>query len=68
MVLDIYDLKEGDDKYAFMERMVTDKSVTHVLVVCDSKYAEKAVLSQTGFMGTIFPKSASFRYSYAAIA
>jgi hypothetical protein len=27
-----------------------------------------SVLSQTGFMGTIFPKSASFRYSYAAIA
>lgn len=42
VVLDIYDLKEGHDKYAFMERMVTDPSVTHVLVVCDKKYTEKA--------------------------
>jgi len=42
VVLDIYDLNEGDDKYAFMERMVTDLSVTHVLVICDKKYAEKA--------------------------
>ena len=42
VVLDIYDLKEGDDKYNFMERMVTDDSVTHVLVVCDKEYAEKA--------------------------
>lgn len=28
VVLDIYDLKEGHDKFAFMERMVTDRSVT----------------------------------------
>lgn len=48
VVLDIYDLKEGHDKYAFMERMVTDPSVTHVLVVCDSKYAEKANARKAG--------------------
>ena len=42
VVMDIFDLKEGDDKYAFMERMVTDASVTHVLVFCDKHYAEKA--------------------------
>lgn len=42
IVLDIYDLREGDDKYAFMERMVTDRSVTHVLVISDRQYAEKA--------------------------
>ena len=42
VVFDVYDLKEGDDKYNFMERMVTDDSVTHVLVVCDKEYAEKA--------------------------
>lgn len=42
VVLDIYDLKEGHEKYAFMERMVTDSSVTHVLVMCDQKYSEKA--------------------------
>lgn len=42
VVLDIYDLKEGNDKNAFMERMVTDKEVTHVLVICDKGYTEKA--------------------------
>ena len=41
-VIDIYDLKEGDDKFHYMERMVQDKSVTHVLVICDRKYSEKA--------------------------
>ena len=30
IILDVYDLQEGHDKYAFMERMVTDDSVTHV--------------------------------------
>jgi hypothetical protein len=42
VVLDIWDLKEGFDKYAFMETMVTDESVTHVLVFSDSTYAKKA--------------------------
>lgn len=42
VVMDIFDLKEGDDKYAYMERMVADESVTHVLMFCDSRYAEKA--------------------------
>lgn len=42
VILDVYDLKEGHDKYAFMERMVTDASVSHVLVVCDKQYMEKA--------------------------
>ncbi len=42
VVLDIWALKEGHDKYAFMERMVTDESVTHVLIFSDRKYAEKA--------------------------
>ena len=31
-------------------------------------YAVELVLSQTGGMGTIFPKPAIIRYSYAAIA
>ena len=42
VVIDVYDLKEGDDKYAFMERMVADPSVTHVLVFSDCEYAKKA--------------------------
>ncbi len=48
VILDIFDLKEGDDKFAFMERMVTDPSVTHVLVICDKKYAEKADSRKAG--------------------
>lgn len=42
VVIDAYDLKEGQDKYAFMERMVSDDSVTHVLMFSDKLYAEKA--------------------------
>lgn len=42
VVIDIYDLNEGDDLYAFMERTVTDKSITHVLVFCENNYANKA--------------------------
>ncbi len=42
VILDLFDLKEGHDKYAFMERMVTDPSVTHVLVFSDKQYSEKA--------------------------
>ncbi|MGV3660993.1 MAG: SEFIR domain-containing protein [Prosthecobacter sp.] len=48
VILDIYDLKEGHDKFAFMERMVNDPEVTHVLVVSDMEYAEKANARQKG--------------------
>src|ERR1700753_3456486 len=48
VIIDIYDLKEGHDKYAFMEKMVTDSAVTHVLVVCDSTYSEKADARKAG--------------------
>jgi hypothetical protein len=51
VIIDIYDLNEGDNKYTFMESMVTDSSVTHVLVICDAKYAEKAD-SRTAGVGT----------------
>lgn len=48
VVLDLWDLKEGDDKFAFMEKMVTDESVTHVLVFSDSDYAQKADARRAG--------------------
>ena len=48
IVLDQYDLKEGQDKYAYMERMVTDKTVSHVLVISDKKYAQKADARKAG--------------------
>lgn len=48
VILDVWDLKEGDDKYAFMEKMVADESVTHVLVFSDSEYAAKAEARKAG--------------------
>lgn len=42
VVIDIYDLKEGNDKNSFMEKMVVDTSITNVLVMCDKAYSEKA--------------------------
>ena len=47
-VLDQHDLNEGDDKYAFMESMVTDDTVTNVIVVCDKEYAEKSDARESG--------------------
>lgn len=42
IILDVYDLKEENDKYAFMEQSVNDPSVDHVLIICDKTYTEKA--------------------------
>lgn len=42
VVLDKWDLKEGQDKYAFMERCVNDPEISKVLIICDKTYAEKA--------------------------
>lgn len=42
VTIDQWDLKEGQDKHAFMEQMVTDPTITKVLAVCDKRYAEKA--------------------------
>ena len=50
VVLDKWYLKEGQDKYAFMERSVNDPSITKVLIICDKKYADKAN-SRTGGVG-----------------
>ncbi|MGY3240023.1 hypothetical protein ACVMAJ_006913 [Bradyrhizobium sp. USDA 4448] len=41
-ILDKWDLKEGHDSIAFMERMVTDPDVQKVLIVSDRLYADKA--------------------------
>jgi hypothetical protein len=50
-VMDKWDLREGADKFAFMERMVTDPSIDKVIVVCDQLYAEKAD-GRAGGVGT----------------
>ncbi len=42
VVLDKWDLREGEEASAFMERMVTDPSVTRVVIISDKAYAEKS--------------------------
>lgn len=42
VTLDKWDLKEGYDAYAFMEKMVTDPGIKKVIIVCDRIYAEKS--------------------------
>jgi hypothetical protein len=48
VILDQWDLKEGQDKNSFMEKMVTDNSVSHVLVFSDATYAAKADQRKAG--------------------
>jgi len=51
VILDKWVLKEGHDKYEYMESMVTDPSVNKVLMICDRAYKEKAD-SREGGVGT----------------
>lgn len=51
VILDKWDLKPGHDAYAFMESMVTDRSVTKVLMICDKVYVAKAD-NRSGGVGT----------------
>ena len=48
VVIDLYDLKPGQDMYAFMESMVNDPSITHVLAFLNKQYVEKANARQGG--------------------
>jgi hypothetical protein len=51
VILDKWDLKAGNDANKFMEGMVTDPTVTKVLLICDKKYVEKSN-NRTGGAGT----------------
>ncbi len=51
VIIDKWDLKEGHDAIAFMERMVTDDTVTKVIVILDRAYSEKAN-DRSGGVGT----------------
>ena len=42
VVIDKWDLKEGQDSYSFMEKMVSDTEIQKVLIISDKKYADKA--------------------------
>ena len=42
VIVDIWSLQPGQDKYTFMEQCVTDDNIDRVLIICDMSYAEKA--------------------------
>lgn len=42
VILDKWNLKEGHDAHAFMEKMVTDPEIKKVILICDKGYVEKA--------------------------
>ncbi len=42
IILDKWDLKEGQDADKFMEKMVSDSSISKVLIICDKMYSEKS--------------------------
>ncbi len=51
VILDKWELREGHDAYAFMEKMVTDAKIRKVALICDRVYAEKAD-GRSGGVGT----------------
>lgn len=51
VILDKWDLKEGHDSVAFMEKMVTDPQIKKVAIICDEIYASKAD-GRAGGVGT----------------
>lgn len=51
VIFDKWDLTEGNDTYAFMEKCATDSSITNVLMLLDPIYAQKAD-EHSGGVGT----------------
>ena len=51
VVLDKWDLLEGHDANAFMEKMVTDPEIKKVILICDKAYVDKTD-GRTGGVGT----------------
>ncbi len=51
VILDKWDLKEGHDAVAFMEKMVTDTEIKKVAIICDQTYSSKAD-GRAGGVGT----------------
>ena len=48
VILDKWDLTEGQDKYNFMESMVKSTDIQKVLIILDKKYSEKAEQREGG--------------------
>ena len=46
--LDIWDLRDGQDKYVYMEQCVNNPNIDRVLILCDKAYARKADKRQGG--------------------
>jgi hypothetical protein len=42
VIIDVWDLKEGQDKNQFMEQMVNSPDVKRVLLICNKDYSDKA--------------------------
>lgn len=42
VIIDVWDLKEGQDKNQFMEQMVNSPDIKRVLLICNKDYVEKA--------------------------
>lgn len=42
VIIDVWNLSEGQDKYQFMEQMVNDPEIIRVLIICNKEYADKA--------------------------
>lgn len=42
VIIDVYDLKDGQDKIYFMEQLSNNQDIDKVLIICDKTYAEKA--------------------------
>jgi hypothetical protein len=51
VVLDKWDLKEGNDANAFMEKMVSDEEIKKVILVIDEQYSDRAN-ARKGGVGT----------------
>ena len=42
VILDVWDLEEGNDTHAFMEQCINEPTITNVLILLDPIYAKKA--------------------------
>jgi len=51
VIFDDWNLSEGQDKYQFMEQMVTDSAINRVLIICNKDYTDKAN-NKKGGVGT----------------
>ncbi len=67
VVLDKWDLREGQDKYAFMEQMVTNAEITKVVVFSDAAYAKKAEVRNHRLSQRMFTLKLISRSSYQSM-